>query len=219
MQKHRKDSRRKTPESSLSAEQRLISWLIAGARKHRVLVVVYTLAGIAAWYELKQDGMPTNLEETKPEWYLNENYNLAEVTAEIYPNRSNTLWSRAFQVAHCTDYNFRQMGICRNVPPPSLQQIREMFEEALATGDKSNEQLLYNYATLLLKLEEDPDQVEAAIRDWQINFPASKLPHPRDVVEQEIRQLREMRRQWQEYQRHLQQQGQGRERAGEAKTP
>src|SRR5262249_46434488 len=56
-----------------------------------------------------------------------------------------------------------------------LPEARRLFEAALATGIKTEEQLFYHYACTLILLKEDPKTIDAAIARWRMNFPKTSF--------------------------------------------
>jgi hypothetical protein len=82
---------------------------------------------------------------------------------ELYPESSRILYVEA--MTHVLNGN--------------LPEARERFEAALATGERTNEDLLYYYAVTLVKMEADPEEIEKAVTAWRFNFPYSDRPDPR----------------------------------------
>ncbi|MGE3314379.1 MAG: hypothetical protein AB7O26_04625 [Planctomycetaceae bacterium] len=67
-----------------------------------------------------------------------------------------------------------------------LSRARHHFEKALATRVKTDENLFWHYAYVLVQLEADPKEIDAAIAKWRYNFPESERPDPRDPKSVEL---------------------------------
>lgn len=53
------------------------------------------------------------------------------------------------------------------------QRARKHFEQALSAGVKHNEELFYYYVLVLIHLQAEPSEIDAAIHDWRRNYPNS----------------------------------------------
>ena len=62
----------------------------------------------------------------------------------------------------------------------NLEEARQHFERALATGIKAHEDLLYDYAIVLFLLQADSTEVDAAFAAWRENAPGSSKPDQRE---------------------------------------
>jgi hypothetical protein len=122
-------------------------------KRFRLLGCVVLLAALAAAWERMapdRDDSPSNRQ-------------LPYVMRELYPESSRILYVEAM-----TD-----------VLNGNLPEARARFEAALATGERTNEDLLYYYAVTLVKMDADPEEIEKAVAAWRFNFPFSSRPHPR----------------------------------------
>lgn len=151
-----------------------MSWV----RAHRVLLAVYTGLFALAYFELTDPEIRAG-QPDEPDVYLEPETNIADVSAAIYPDRAMTLYYRAQQAALCADAAAASSSVCRARGPVSSGEIRALLEEALATGNRSIELLLYNYAMVLLQEGAPEAEIDAAVRDWKISFAATGRPDPR----------------------------------------
>jgi len=129
-------------------------------------MIVYVPALLLATWEISgriyQDGAAPDAESAKLQSHYSFGY--AKLHEEIYPERPR---SEAYK------------GLAALLNDKNPQKAREHFEAALATGFKADEQLLYYYAQTLVLLKEDPEKINAAVRNWKVNYPRSTLPDPR----------------------------------------
>lgn len=153
-------------------------------REYRFLAVIYSLAAVAGFFEIT--GLDTKYEPglAQPEWFLDPECNLSDVAAELYPDRVGTKYYRGYQAAMCYFEGPYKSPVCNQFRRGDLTEVCALMEQALATGDKSNEQLFYYYAGLLLRTDASPEKISEAIRAWRVNFPKSGLPDPRVLYQQ-----------------------------------
>lgn len=124
-------------------------------RRYRFLLVIFVLAGMRAVWEaegLRDD----QIAETT-----------SSLVIEIYPDSAEAHYQR---------------GMIARFVRRDDPEARRHFEQALATGIKTNEDLLYEYAVVLAVINESPKTVDAAIANWRRNYPQSKRPDPRVVA-------------------------------------
>lgn len=156
-----------------------MDWLHA----HRVLLVVFGAALFLGWFELT-DSELAERDTNQPRLYLDAEVNLADVSAELYPDRALTLYYQAFQASLCQGAGPDAQNACARRGPPKPGEIRELFERSIATGNRSNELALYNYALVLLQERATEAEVDAAIHGWRATYPRSQRPDPREVYAQ-----------------------------------
>lgn len=122
----------------------------------RFLMLVMGLATCAMLLEITDD---SPLEERElPHPYI---------MSRLYPERGESLLYRGIHAAY----------VERNLP-----QARALFEQAMATGVKTEEDLYYRYAQVLMELEAPAEEVAAAVALWKRHYPFSDLPDPRDAA-------------------------------------
>lgn len=63
-----------------------------------------------------------------------------------------------------------------------FEKALEHFENGIATGVKTDQNLLYFYAATLVHLKADPAQIDQAVTRWKENYPGSTLPDPRTTT-------------------------------------
>jgi hypothetical protein len=168
-------------------------------RRYRFLLIVYLPALLLAGWEITgriyEDGQAPDSETKK----LNDTYRLGyeQFHEEVYPERPRSefyLGTQAIAKAkESLDSAERAEALARQDPENSKQhaeparqyreriheyhlEARRHFEAALATGVKSDQQLLEAYAKTLILLKEDPEKIDAAVRDLLVNFPRSADP-------------------------------------------
>jgi hypothetical protein len=154
---------------------------VRGLRAHRLLLVVYGSAALLAFFELHHSYALFGSDD-RPEWYLDPDHNIVDVSAAIHPGRAATLFYRAFQASLCQDASASTHEVCRARGPVGRDEIRELLERALATGNDSMEDLLYNYALVLIQSGAPPAQIDAAVRAWRVAHPHSQRPDPRNAL-------------------------------------
>ncbi len=154
---------------------------------HRLLLVIYVAGLTLALLELNlPQYQPDYL--TKPESFLKPETNIADVSSALYPDRAYSLYYRALQAALCADAGGEKTPPeCRNRKRVKPGEVRELIERSLATGNRSIEMAMYNYAIVLLQENAPPELVDAAITSWRISYPGSQESDPRDVYREMIR--------------------------------
>lgn len=151
-----------------------MDWL----RAHKVLLVVYGAGLVLAAIELSSPAIDAERAED-PSWFLTPGANIVDTSRAVLPDRANTLYYEAFRASLCSSPDLGRSEACRAEGAARPDEIRELFERALATGNRSNELLLYNYAVLLVQEGAAPAEIEAAVRSWRVNYPRSSRPDPR----------------------------------------
>lgn len=131
-----------------------------GLKRFRLLGWILLLAALAAAWEL---ATPETADSPSQD-------QLPYVMRELYPESSRILYVEAMN--HVLNGN--------------LPAARQRFEAALATGERTNEDLLYYYAVTLVKMEADPEEVDKAVAAWRFNFPYSSRPDPRSPLAAEM---------------------------------
>ena len=161
-----------------------MGWL----REHRVLVVVLGAGLLLAIFESRlPDVEPGRPDE--PSVYLTPETNIADVSAEVYPARALSYYYRAQQAAFCAAEAAPASAVCRERGPVAPGEIRELLAKSIATGNRSIELALYNYALVLLQENAPQAAWETAIRSWRDSYPDSNRPDPR-VAYRELTQGR-----------------------------
>ncbi len=147
-------------------------------RAHSLFLVVYGSALFLAALELTDPDVGKGKLDDPPA-YLEPESNIADVSAALYPDRALTLYYQAYQTSLCEDRANDPDTVCHRRGPPKPGEVRKLIERSLATGNRSIELAMYNYAIVLLH-EGAPDaEVEAAVRSWRISYPSSTRPDPR----------------------------------------
>jgi len=129
-------------------------------RRYRFLIVICVLvAFISLWeppgqYENPEDAMQSYFEKKKT----------VEVLSDIYREG---------------DEVFRMAAITQ-AKQGNLAEARKLFERALATGIKTNEDNFYLYAVTLVAMDAPQEDIDKAVADWKFNFPFSNRRDPRD---------------------------------------
>ena len=154
-----------------------MSWL----RTHKLLLVIYA-AGM--WLGISESNLSleTSAALEQPRTYIEGDDNVADISAAIYPGRAMTLYYQAYQAALCSQPTNAQAQVCKARGPVKPGEVRELIEQSLATGNRSIEFVLYNYAVVLVQEGAPADQIDAAVRNWRSANPISKLPDPRNAA-------------------------------------
>ena len=154
-----------------------MSWI----RTHKLLLVIYA-AGM--WLGISESNLSleTSAALEQPRTYIDGDDNVADISAAIYPGRAMTLYYQAYQAALCSQPTNAQAQVCKARGPVKPGEVRELIEQSLATGNRSIEFVLYNYAVVLVQEGAPADQIDAAVRNWRSANPISKLPDPRNAA-------------------------------------
>jgi hypothetical protein len=147
-------------------------------KTHRLLLVVYG-SGIAL--AIAEMGLPESRtgELEGPETFLTPDINIADVSSALYPERSLSLYYRAYQASLCYGPAATMPKECLRRDPVEPGEVRELIERSLATGNRSIELAMYNYAMVLIQENAPAKEIDAAIRTWRIAYPGSSRPDPR----------------------------------------
>jgi hypothetical protein len=126
-------------------------------RQYRFLIIVCALAVFAGLWEFTHNetadksrpgqhaGAP-QIPELPPD---------RKVFANAFPDTSNAAFDVGLEYYNRRDY----------------VEAERCFRQALADGVKTNEDLLWYYAMALLYTEADEVEIDAAVANWQRNFP------------------------------------------------
>lgn len=154
-----------------------MSWI----RTHKLLLVIYA-AGM--WLGISESNLSleTSAALEQPRAYIDGDDNVADISAAIYPDRAITLYYQAYQAALCSQPANAQAPVCKARGPVKPGEVRILIEASLATGNRSIEIALYNYAAVLVQEGAPADQIDAAVRNWRSANPISKLPDPRNAA-------------------------------------
>jgi len=147
---------------------------------HRLLLFIYLSGFALAMFELT---LPADRvgELESPEAYLRPDINVADVSSVLYPERALTLYYRAYQASLCAGSAAEALSECRNRDPVKPGEIRDLIERSLATGNRSIEMAMYNYAMVLIQEGAEPEAIDAAIHNWRVSYPFSSRPDPREM--------------------------------------
>jgi hypothetical protein len=167
------------------------AWIWTGRlRRYRLLFVIYGLAVLTGTYEAWQyRTIPVSVTEAidlppgagEPDLFLDGD--LPSVLFDLYPDRSEFLFVRGFQIKLCGEHQDspRPYRVCDQFPSTDLATVREYFERALACGNKTDENLYYHYVEVLMRQAAPQDEIDAAAEQWRRLFPFSDRRDPRDV--------------------------------------
>lgn len=160
-----------------------MGWL-ARLRSHQVPLVVFGGLLVLGLIELSDPDFDRRATDS-PRVYLDPETNIADVSAELYPDRSLSLYYQAFQASLCGEGESE--GVCAERGPAKPGEVRELFERAIATGNRANELTFYNYALVLLQEGAPAEEVDAAVRSWRRTYPRSQRKDPREVYAEMLR--------------------------------
>ena len=151
-------------------------------KTHKLLLVIYAVGITLGLMELDLSEEKAGLLE-RPEAYVPSKHNVADVSAEIYPGRALTLYYQAYQAALCSQPAHANSEGCKSRDPVRPGAVRELIKQSLATGNRSIEMALYNYAVVLIQEGAPAEEIDAAVRQWRSAHPLSKLPDPRAAMQ------------------------------------
>ncbi len=138
----------------------------------RVILFVCVVGVALAYSELRLPDDPVGPLD-RPDAYFAEETSVADVSAAIYPDRALTLYHQAFQESLCTSPRRKRLEGCDERDPVEPGEVRELIERAVAKGNRSIEQLLYNYAVVLVQEGAPQEEIDAAVRNWRITHPTA----------------------------------------------
>lgn len=125
-------------------------------RRYRLLIIVVTFLVIVSLQEnSERDSQSKETDEQLP-----------YVMHALYPNSARVEYALAVQSVMNND----------------LKAARAHFEAALATGEKTNEDLFYYYAVTLVRMRARPEEIDAAVKAWRFNFPYSDRSDPKTAA-------------------------------------
>jgi hypothetical protein len=150
-----------------------LTWL----KTHRLLLVVYSGVALLAVFEVSNPRIRSGQHDS-PDVYLSPATNIADVSAELYPDRALSLYHRAYQAALCGEAG-ADAEVCRRRGPVKPGEIRDLLARAVATGNRSVELALYNYALVLVQEGAPAQEIDAAVRAWRKSHPGSARLDPR----------------------------------------
>jgi hypothetical protein len=122
-------------------------------RRYRLLLTVLIVTAVSLVVELSAR------KSSKPK----DNSALPIVMLNLYPESAETFYTVGMQHIISGDH----------------QKARYYFEKGIATGDRTNEDLLYAYALLLTRLPGTTQEIDDAIALWKFHFPTSRRTDPR----------------------------------------
>lgn len=148
-------------------------------RDFRLLAIILGASCALGAYEALREDLPPTAAEVDPNWLLGEQHNLVKTLLELYPERSHGHFLQSYQAAMCWENQF-QPTVCRAFPHQDLRDVQAALEAALQrAGDFDQEKLFHFYAFILDRLNEPPEVVDEAVRNWRRHYPYSTLPDPR----------------------------------------
>ncbi len=155
---------------------KLLDWIV----NQRLILIIYL---VGAWLAFSELRLPTDAAPPldSPAGYFDENTSVADVSAEIYPDRALTLYYQAFQKSLCTQPKRIRPEGCDRIGPVKPGEVRELIERAVKKGNRSIEELLYNYAVVLVQEGAPKEEIEAAVRNWRIAHPTADRVDPREL--------------------------------------
>ena len=169
----------------------LVVWIATSPgtiRRYRFLLLVYGLAVPFAAYELwatKKLAEPVteflNIKAGPGDADVLFQYDFPRFLAELYPERSETLFARGLQVQMCVGFRGegKRIPICERLETVSLQEAQRHFKAAIDTGNRTVENVLYHYAMFLNETGASEKEVAAALAEWKRHYPFSKRFDPR----------------------------------------
>lgn len=161
---------------------------------YRVLLFVFAIAGVAGLIEYSnatnksadRDGGPQSAERRIGD---------ADAMLAIYPARAETEFYRGSKEEAILLQQDRKEAVSEAFlieRRRRLAEVAEHYERALAGGIKSNEDLHYDYALTLMRLDAPPEKIKKAITRWRETFPNSRKPDLeswREAISQQNLQL------------------------------
>lgn len=148
-------------------------------RKHRLFAFVLLGFALLAFHESRTPGLGSLDQGEPPEWLLDPDRNLADVYAELFPERASSYHYRALQASLCARPGFGKSPECVDFDLRNHHDERDLLGRAVATGNRSNERILYNYALNLIHTGGSASEIDAVLHRWRRDYPHSALPELR----------------------------------------
>ena len=171
------------------------SWMYTGRlSRYRFLFGIYMVVGVVSSFEAWQHGKTSesllktvDLPEGPGEPDLFMDYDLPGVLFELYPERSEVLFIRGFQIKLCHDdpLSSQQYEVCEQFKTADLSVVRKYFETALSLKSRTDENLYYHYVEILIRQGASQNEVDAATENWIRMFPLSERLDPRQAFAQD----------------------------------
>jgi len=164
-------------------------WMWSGRfRRYRYLFAICVIVAIAGGFEAWQyRAIPKSFTASlnlpmgpgEPDMFLESD--LTGVMFELYPDRSESLFLRGFQIKLCNDQHdsYRRYAVCEQYGDSDLATVRSCFEQALLLKAKSDENLYYHYVEILIRQGAAQDEIDEATLNWKRLFPLSDRIDPR----------------------------------------
>lgn len=158
-------------------------------RRYRFLLYILTITlicgGFEAWQHRKiprsiLKSLDISVGPGEPDLFLD--YDLPGLLTELYPQRSEALFMRGFQLKMCYEdrLELRPSGaVCSQFREVDLPAIRDFFEAALRQHSRTDENLYYHYVEVLIRMNALESEIDAAAKEWKRLFPQSRRRDPR----------------------------------------
>ena len=150
---------------------------------YRLLVMMCGLVLLGMWYERVAEITTTANERM----YGGRVPNYPEEIGKLYAGTAETEYLLGRR-KESTMGSLRTREAVRK----ELESVLQHYERALALGLRSNENLVYNHALTLMRLQAEPERIDAAIATWRRDFPHSTradLALRREAIEDAFRRL------------------------------
>jgi hypothetical protein len=171
------------------------SWMYTGRlNRYRFLFGIYMVTGVIGAFEAWQYGKASesllkavDLPEGPGEPDLFMEYDLPGVLFDLYPERSEVLFIRGYQMKLCYDnpLSSQRYSVCEQFKAADLSVIRECFETALAIKSRTDENLYYHYVEILIRQGAPQVKVDVASEKWSRMFMLSERLDPRQAFAQD----------------------------------
>ncbi len=130
-------------------------------RRYRFLLVVVGIAGLIAIWEPPR---PADFGQEDYRQDLEQKRKVIKILSSRYPKGQEVQAFLGMDAAKQQDF----------------VQARKYFEEALASGVKTDENNFYLYALTLVAMDAPQEEIDQAVTNWKYNYPFSNRRDPSD---------------------------------------
>jgi hypothetical protein len=98
--------------------------------------------------------------------FIDPVHNFPDTVDKLYPQRAENYYFRGRRAEISLPYPFTMLDVQR-----AQLAAANHYEQCLAAGLRSDENVIYNYALALMRSQSDPARIEVVIQQWRRDFP------------------------------------------------